>query len=212
MKNSEAKTGFPKLNFLDGGVFAVGGGDIILKGSGLTAGETTLDSYQLVEAAVELTVSALKPGNTGFVVEVVVGGGGLVLAWVDDYRLLITLAAGGSTADAVATAINADGSVVEGILRANVDAAGNFTVGIDEAPLAGGTGELPFAVYAGGAECLPANETGTTSTAKWADGSITVTVPDLTGESPAMAANDLVQVKVVANGIESDSLTVVVTA
>jgi hypothetical protein len=207
----EARTDMPKLEWLDGGNFAAAGGDIVLKGTALTAGNATLDSVQLTESTTELTIAALKPGSTGISVEVLAGEDALAIAYASN-QLTITLASGGSTADAIATAINADAAQTEGILRANVDTAGNFTLAIAETALTGGTGTGTFAVYASGVECLPANETGTTSTAKWSATAITCTVPDLTGETDARAIGDLVQIKVVANNIESDSLQAELTA
>ena len=49
--------------------------------------------------------------------------------------------------------------------------------------------------------------TGATSTAKWSATQLDVTVPDLTGVSPALAAADLARCAVMVNGVVSNSLT-----
>lgn len=210
----EAKTDFPLLRGLDGGAPSKGGGDVVLYGTDLLQG-CAIDSIDLSEGDADLVLHALKPGDSGITVEVVAGEDALAIGYDSETKkLTITLASGGSSDDAVATAINADAAQTEGIIRAVSGAGGDLTANQAVAPMTGGTGDYDsFGVYAAGTECLPANETGTTSVAKWTDTKVTVTVPNLGGEStPAWAQSDLVQVRALCNGAMSDAMTAVLGA
>ncbi|MFW9801043.1 MAG: hypothetical protein ACFFFC_00200 [Candidatus Thorarchaeota archaeon] len=187
------RVGTPELDWIDGGAPAAAGGDIILYGRNLLQSQT-FDAAHVTEGSGDLLLALLKPGDSGYTYEVVAGAGALAIA-ISGTKLTITLASGGSTVNAVATAINADGADTEGIIRANEDASDTLTAAVSETAFTGGVG-----TYAGnevrvsGVACLPANETGATTTAKWTDTKVTVTVPALTGESPARAAGDIAQI------------------
>jgi len=70
----------------------------------------------------------------------------------------------------------------------------------------GGEGE-GFEVMVSGVEALPANTTGTTGAAAVDDGTATVTVPDLTSETPARAAGDIVGITIKTNGVITQQLS-----
>jgi len=206
----EALTDFPIVEWIDATQPAAAGGDIELNGSGLLQG-CTFDSLVLDEDTGELDVFALKPGDSGITVEVVAGAGALGVAFnTTTLKLTITLASGGSTDDAIATAINADAAQCNGYVRANSSAAGSLTGNQSVAPMTGGTGSYAGCkVYLSGVECLPINETGTTSTAKWSATKIEVTVPDLTGESDARAATDVALLRVMVDGTHAPPISCV---
>lgn len=198
-------TGGPELNWIDGGAPAAAGGDIVLRGTSLLQSQT-FDSIHITETTADLFIEMLKPGVSGFTVEVVAGVGALSVA-VAGSKLTITLAAGGSTVSAIATAINANAADTDGIMRANEDVAGSITLDQADTALAGGAGDYANnTVLVSGAACLPANETGATTTAKWTDTTVTVTVPALTGLSPARAAGDIAKVVLVSNAVRSPAI------
>jgi hypothetical protein len=190
-------SGVPFLDRLDvagGAAIVAAGGDIELVGRDLLQGQT-FDSLALTEGAAGLTVHALKPGDSALTVEVTVGAGGLVVTFAAG-KLTIELAAAGSTDDAIATAINADLSQCNGIIRAVSATGGSFTLAQAEAPMTGGAGNYAGnKVMVAGLEALPANETGITSTAKWSNTGIVCTT------QAAGAATDVAAVIVQSNGL-----------
>jgi hypothetical protein len=159
--------------------------------------------------AAVLSVFALKPGNSGITVVVVAGVGALAVTFVPSTGVLtITLAAGGSTDAAIATAINANAAQTDGYIRATSGAAGSLTLAVASTPMAGGDGEYALnKVEVTGLEALPANEPGANATAKWADGVVTVTVPVLTGATPARAAADIAATRISSNGVQTDPIS-----
>jgi hypothetical protein len=203
-KNLEDRAGYPELDYVDGGL-PLAGGDVVIHGRNLLQGQT-FDSLTIAQSAIRLQLFALKPGASGITVVVIAGSGALGAAYNPTTKVLtITLAAGGSTADAVATEINKNGGVAEGIIRANVSVGGTLTLAQASAPMTGGTGTWSEnKVMVAGLEALPANETGTTSTAKWSDTTISVTIPSLAGAG--LAVEDLYQLTVMSDGKRSDPL------
>jgi len=196
----------PELVHFDTAALLAAGGDVTLKGTNLLQGQT-FDTLRITEAAVELDLFALKPGKSGITVEVIAGAGALGVTYDPVTKaLVITLAAGGSTCAAVATAINADGAQTDGHVRANLVGAGNFTAAVAATPMTGGLGDYSLnRVLIGGLEALPANEPGDASTAKWADDTIIVT-------SPAVgAAGEVVAIAAQSNGVRSQQLSCVLT-
>lgn len=201
---SDAKAGFPEILWVDGGAPSAAGGSMVIKGLNLLQGQT-FDSYSWTQSAVALTLAAVKPGDSGLAFEVIAGSGALSVSYADKV-LTITLASGGSTANAVATAINALAGA-KGIIRANVTGAGTFTAAVAETPLAGGVGDWDNnTITVSGVEAKPAHATGTATVANWSDTVITVTVPDLTAETDARAAGDLVAIQVKSNNIRSNTV------
>ena len=147
----------------------------------------------------------------------VVGSGGTVNAitaptpLANGRVLIIQPAAGGSTASALATLINANGAGCQGILWATVVVgdATPFTLAVASTPLAGGTGSYDgFGVTFSGVAALPKNTTGATGAAAWTDTLVTVTSPDLTATTPAHNTGDKVAAVIEANGVKTAPLTI----
>lgn len=203
----EGKDGYPDLQWIDGGAPAAAGGDMIIKGAGMLQGQS-FASLTLGTGTAELVFTALKPGLGGndITVEIEDGGtaGSEVVAITGD-AVLITAQIGTSTADQIATAINANGADTDGILRCASGGSGNPAVTAATA-LTGGVGE-GFECYVSGVECLPANTTGTAGAAAVAEDEITVTVPDLTAESDARAAGDIAGILLKSDGVVSNTLS-----
>jgi len=191
------------LNVAGGAAVAAAGGDIILVGRNLLQGQT-FDSLHLTEAlGGDLTVTCLKPGDSGFTIEMIKGAGAASVAFVGG-KLTIDIGAAGSSDDAIATLINANAAATDGIFRAVSAAAGNFTVAQAEAPMTGGAGNYAGnKVYVGGLEALPANQPGTSATAKWSATGITCTT------QAVGAATDVVNIQVESNALLSAPLSAV---
>lgn len=211
-RTAEARTGYPTLTFVKGPPPAAAGGAMQVYGTGLLQGQT-FDSVTLTDATPStglgaITLTAMKPGDSGLSVVVEEGDSTLSIAY-EDGVLTITLASGGSSDAAIATAINADNSACRGIIRAASATTGNFVAAIEATEFTGGSG-----LYAGnaltvsGAEALPFNTTGATGAAAWSSTGIKVTVPDLTALTPARATGDLVPVMVQSNGALSNSVII----
>lgn len=200
------RAGAPELDRLDvsEGAWAAAGGDITLIGRALLQGQT-FDTITKTEGAASVAIHALKPGDSGITCQIIAGAGALGVAFTPGTgALVITLAAGGSSDDAVATAINADASQCNGYLRAVSASGGNFTLAASSAPLTGGTGDYAKnKIMAGGLEALPANETGITATAKWSNTSIECTT------QAVGSAGDIATVAVQSDGVFTQSLSAV---
>lgn len=201
---------YPMITAIDGvaNVDVDGGTDIVIEGLGLLGSNgSTLDYATLTEGAVVMTVHAMRPGVSGLSVEVLAGEDSLAIAYASS-KLTITLASGGSTADDIATAINAASAQTEGIVRANVTGAGSYTAAIAETDFAGATGTYASnKVYVAGVEAAMANNGTTTSVAVWSDTAITVTCPELKS-AKGLAATDIVTIMVLANGVMSNPISV----
>lgn len=203
-QNYEARDGFPELDYINGTGPAAVGGDMELVGRNLLQ-DQTFDELQLVEGAADLTIYALKPGASPLSVVMTVGVGSLS-AVIAGNVLTIELQAAGDTDDDIATAINVS-ATCDGVVRATSAAGGSFTAAQAEADLAGGVGNYDGnVVMVGGNECLPANETGTTTTAKWTDTGVTVTVPALT----PIVATDIATVSLASDGTRADTMSAAV--
>lgn len=211
-ENSEGREGFPEFDFMRGAPTAAGTTDIVLRGRNLLQGQT-FDTLALVEGASSVTVFPAKPGDSGITAQVVAGAGALAVTYNSSTKkLVITLASGGSTAAAIATAINANAAQTDGYVRANSAGGGSLTLDIAETALAGGVGNYAEnLVHISGVEALPANTPGATSTANWADTVITVTVPVLTAAAVPRAAADVVGTKIKSNGVFTCQISSVLT-
>lgn len=208
-QNAEAREGFPELYYVDGAGPSAAGADMVLKGANLLQGQT-FDELALWEGTSMVTVTCLKPGNSGFTIEITDGAtaGSEVVTKTGD-AFTVQIEAGVSSADQIATAINADGADSDGYLRAASGGAGTTNAVAAAADMAGGVGEFAEnKVTVGGVECLPANTTGTAGAAAWSDDTITVTVPAL---SP-IVATDQAALKVMSDGTSADTLGVTVQA
>lgn len=207
-KNSEGKTGFPTFDWIDAPLPLAAGGNVVLRGRNLLQGQT-FDAITLVEGAASLVLTALKPGNSPITVSMVAGVGALSVAFTPSTGVMvITLASGGSTDNAIATAININAAPTDGYVRATSAGGGSFTLAQASAPFTGGVGDYAKnLVECSGVEALPINVAGTTSTAQWTDTMITVTVPVLTGLTPARAAGDVVMTRIQSNGVQTESIS-----
>jgi hypothetical protein len=193
---------YPLIEWLDGTAIPAAGGDVVIRGSHLLQGQT----FAHIHANTGLEIYACIPGEGGndYSVAIVQGSGALAVAMTAK-KLTITLAAapGGSTRNAVATALNDAAADNYQILRANVTAGGGSLVTVlAETHLTGGDGD-GWECYVSG-ELAPIMHTvgGATTTANnVAEGVATVTVPNLTGVSPARAAADRVRVHAISDGV-----------
>lgn len=208
-QNLEERAGFPELYYIDGAGPSAAGADMVLVGVNFLQGQT-FDTLQLVEGAAQLDLWPLKPGDSEITVEMTVGAGGLVVTYNPaTKKLVIELAAAGSTDDAIATEIN-NGAACAGYIRADSAAGGSFTAAQAEAPMAGGVGDYAGnVVKVGGVECLPKKAGAvTTSAAVWTDTQLDVTVPALA----PIVATDQANVTVMSDGTRADALGAVVQA
>lgn len=207
LETFESRAGYPELDWLDGASILAAGGDIILEGRNLLQGQT-FDELVLWATTSAVTITALKPGDTGFTIEVTGGGtAGSESVTKTANAFVIDIEPGVSTADQIATAINADGADSDGYIWADSGGAGTTNAVAAAADMTGGAGD-GFEVLVSGVEALPANTTGTAGAAAVDDGTATVTVPDLTAETPARAATDVVAVTIMSNGVKTGQLSV----
>ena len=200
---------------LKGPSVAAAGGALQLYGTGLLQGQTfdavTLTDATLITGLGSVTLTAMKPGDSKLKVVVVAGVATLAVTYSAGV-LTITLASGGSSDDAIATAINLDASQCRGIIRAASHSLGHFLLAIASTPLVGGVGDYANTkVLVSGAETLPCNYTGSAGAAAWTDTGVKVIVPDLTALSPARATGDMVSVCVQSNGALSSVITTALT-
>lgn len=203
-QNSEARAGFPELDFIDGGAVSAGGADAVLVGRNLLQGQT-FDALTLWAGTSEVIITALAPGDSGFTVEITDGAtAGAEVVTKTGKAFVIQIQAGVSTANQIATAINADGADSDGYLRAASGGAGTANAVAAAAAMTGGDGDWDGnKVYCGGKECLPANTPGTAGAAAWTDTGVTVTVPAL---SPVVVG-DIVQLTLSSDGTRAHALS-----
>jgi hypothetical protein len=191
-----------------GATIKAAGGDIKLIGRSLLQSQT-FDDIVLTEGGgpytASLQIAMLKPGVSGYSVEVLTAGGtGVSLAvTLVGKKLTIQLATGGSTDADIATEINKNGGVCDGLMRANTPSLGPITTARD-VPLTGGVGDWDNnIVMVGGLEALPSNQPGTITTAKWTNTEIDVTT------LAVGAATDVVTTTIRSNAVLSQSLSAV---
>ena len=212
---SDFRTGFPSVDWVHGTPAATGASSVVLHGSALLQSQT-FDHATITDsgagAAGSIVITALKPGVSGITVVVATPSGTLALAYSPSTKVLTITptASTGDTDNTIATAINADNSVVRGILRATSGGLGSIKNAIASTALAGGLGDYAHnTVTISGVEALPANTTGATGVAAWSDTIITVTAPDLTAASPARATSDIVKVSARSNDVVSLGVSLV---
>lgn len=201
-QNNEAQAGFPTLDALDPGtLLAAGQASFVLVGRNLLQGQT-FDTLVSGNGNAAITVTMLKPGDSGVSLEIVQGAGALS-AVLAASKLTVTLAAGGSTATQVAAAINAAASCIGVIFAAAGGTGADNVVAAAATALAGGVGDYAGNnVYINGQSCDPVQ-----AASQWTNTSITVLVPALTGR----VATDIVAVIVQSNGIMTGQLSAVLT-
>lgn len=134
------------------------------------------------------------------------GTGGTGAASKQTPSLLVITLAVGSTSNGVATLLNDPASPVYRVIFAAGHGTGVMVVAA-ATPFVGGTGDpTGYQVLVSGVEAFPKMAAPT-----WADGTVTVTVPDLTLLTPARAAGDYVNITLQANGQISAPLTGLLT-
>lgn len=200
----ENRTGFPELDAVDGAGPSPAGGDMVLVGRALLQGQV-FDELVLWLTTSAVTITALKPGDSGFTIQITGGGAAgseTITKTVDAFVIDIEPAV--SSANQIATAINANGADSDGYLRAASGGAGTTNAIAAATAMTGGVGDFANnEVMVGGLEALPANTAGTAGAAAWTDTAITVTVPTLTG----LVSGDDVQISVESNGVRADALS-----
>jgi len=208
----DATLEYPELDWIDGGFIAAAGGDIILKGRFLLQGQE-FASLTLWAGTSEVVITAMKPGEGGndFTIEVVGGGtAGSETVIKTGNAFVITIEVGVSTANQIATAINADLNAGvrdgDGYIMAVSGGAGAVNAVAAATNLAGGVGD-GWECLVSGVECLPANTTGDTGVAAIAEGVCTVTVPDLTAETDARAVGDTAAISIKTGNVRTQSLS-----
>lgn len=208
-QNLEERAGFPELYYIDGAGPSAAGADMVLKGANFLQGQS-FDELALWAGTSMVTITCLKPGDSPFTIQITDGAtAGLEVVTKTDNAFVIQIEAGVSTAEQIATAINADGADSDGYLRAAAGGSGAVNAIAAAAAMAGGVGTFAEnVVKVGGVECLPANTPGTAGAAAWADDTITVTVPALA----PIVATDQANVTVMSDGTRADALGAVVQA
>lgn len=206
-QNLEERAGYPELDYIDGAGPAAAGGDMALVGRNLLQGQS-FDVLALWAGTSLVTITCLKPGKSPFTIQVTGGGtaGSETVTKTGD-AFVIDIEPGVSTANQIATAINANGADSDGHLRAASGGAGTTNAVAAATAMAGGVGDFAGnVVRAAGFECLPANTPGTAGAAAWTDTQITVTVPALA----PVVATDKAQVTVSSDGTRADTLSAAV--
>ena len=208
-RNAEGRVDYPELDALDGAQpGAAAATDVVLKGRNLLQGQT-FDAHTNGTGTSEIVLTALKPGKTEYTVTY--ENTGSITVTLTGTVLAITFNAGVSTANAIATAVNADGADTEGIIRAVAGGGGGGGTGTTVPEIAtaeafaGGVGK-GWECRVAGVEALPANETGDDAGAKITDTQATVTVPAL-GAAASLAATDLATAVVKSGEVHTQQLT-----
>jgi hypothetical protein len=203
-------------SFEDGGVpfGAVTPGNLVIKGASLLQG-MTFDTLALWGAGADsVTITALKPGDSSYTIEITSAGAtaGNETVTKTSNAFVIDIEATVSSANQIATAINANGADSDGLLWATVAAGGAGTTNtvLAAAPMLGGIGAYTSTVKVQGLDILPANTTGTVGVAAWSDTQVTakVTSTSLAG----LEYEDSVEVLVAANGAQVSKMASLVVA
>lgn len=203
----ENRTGFPELDYVNGTGPAAAGGDLEIVGRALLQGQT-FDELALWLTTSMVTITCLTPGKSNFTIQITDGAtAGAEVVTKTGNAFVIQIEAGVSTANQIATAINADGADSDGYLRAASGGAGAVNAIAAATAMAGGAGDFANnKVMVGGNQCLPANTTGTAGAAAWTDTSITFTVPALT----PIVATDIAAMTVESNGTRANAMSAIV--
>lgn len=205
----DAALEYPELDWIDGGFIAAAGGDIVLKGRFLQQGQEFAE-LTLFTGTSELVFTALKPGEGGNDLTIEIQDTGSLTVTKTGNATVITIDLGTTTADAIATAVNADAADTDGYIRCASGGVGVSQAVTAATNLAGGVGD-GWECLVSGVECLPANTTGTAGAAAISETEATVTVPDLTAETPARAVGDTAAVSVQTDNIRTQQLSGLLT-
>jgi hypothetical protein len=206
-QNLEERAGYPELDYLQGGAVGTAGADRAFVGRTLLQSQT-FDAITLSEGTAVLELEPVKPGDSGVEVEMVVGGSAAVAYDHNTKVLTLTVVTGGTTANAVATLVNADGAATDGYIKASATSGGSFTAAQDKAPMVGGVGDYDGnKIMVAGTECLPSNSAGISAPRRWQDSKVYVTIPSLSGVS----SGDVAQATLASDGKRADALSFVVS-
>jgi hypothetical protein len=201
-----ANTDGPALDMVDGTQVASGGGNIVLVGRNLNQGQT-FDELVLWATTSAVTITAMVPGDSGYTIQITDGAtaGAEVVTKTGD-AFVIQIQAATSSANQIATAINADSADSEGLLMAVSGGAGTTNAIAAVAPMTGGVGDYDNNdVMVGGLAAEMVNTTGATGVAAWTDTSITVTT------QAVGATSDAVAVEVTSNNVKTGTVTSIAT-
>lgn len=192
---------YPELDYIDGAGPAAAGGDMVLKGRYLVQGQS-FATLTLWTGTSSVVITALKPGDPAndFTVQVTgTGTAGSETVTKTGDAFVVDIEPGASTANQIATAINANAADSDGYLRAASGGVGFTNAIAAAAHLAGGVGE-GWECRVGGFAALPANTPGTAGAAALTETSCTVTVPALA----PIVATDKAKVYVTTDDIRTD--------
>lgn len=201
LETFESRTGYPEIDYIDGAGPAAAGGDMTMVGRRMIQGQT-FASLALWAGTSMVTITALKPGKGGndFTVEVTgTGTAGAETVTKTGNAFVIDIEPGVSTANQIATAINANAADSDGYLRAASGGAGTTNAVAAATNLAGGAGD-GWSCTVGGFDCLPINTPGTAGAAALTETSCKVTVPALA----PVVATDKAHVSITSDGVRAD--------
>lgn len=198
----------PLLNWIDSsvGTAMATGGYMVVRGENMLQSQT-FDSYTHGTGASELVFTAMKPGISGYSVELLDTGAESVALAAGKLTVNFDGPANTntSTANSVATAVNATGSAAKGYIRCVSGGAGAVAA-LAEDDFAGGTGS-GFSAKVSGVEALPYHAAGTAPAATIADAVITLQLPDLTAEATPRSSDDQIELSVVSDGLHIGTLS-----
>lgn len=207
--SAETGEGYPEILWVDvsAGDINSAGGMVTLVGVDLIQGQT-FDVLAHGAGNALLTFSSLKPGDSGYSVALV-NTGVLAVASFAAGLLTVNIDVGVSDANAIATAVNAAGSLAGGYIRAVAGGTGaGMPAALAATVLAGGTTDDPngFSAWLSGVEMLPYHEVGTTPTASLSDTLVRLSITDLLAEVIPRGVDDSMALTLIAAGIKSNCL------
>lgn len=186
---------YPELDYIDGAGPAAAGGDMVLVGRKLLAGQ----DFASVTLGASLEIIMREPGEAGNdeSVEVVdSAGGGLAVTYAAN-KLSIDLGGATPDEDTIATAVNS--ALVGAPMRANSGGGAAFGT-VAETSLSGGAGEGWSCTVGGFDAPIKFDTGGATSNANLTETQATVTVPALA----PIIATDKAKVYCVVDGVRTD--------
>lgn len=198
----EGRDAFPDLLTSTGGIGAANGTDsLVLFGRNFLAGRA-----QATARVGGVDYTACRPGTPGNAITIaVVAGNGVLSVDVAGDAITVTLADGGSTAAAIAAAVNASASAKKLVSAAAVAGAPDVTAAISATALSGGTGEgLKVISYYVADGVLTTTEL--TVSALITNSKITLTDAQLDGT----AVNDRVAIAIESHTARTQSIVVTV--
>jgi len=167
--------------------------------------DDSFDTRDLVEGGATVSLFASTPGHAQYTFELVLDAAPAID--FTNNHLTITAVSGATTANDIATLINADGAVTDGYIRATGNGTGTYSAAqpmrqmIDYDANHGSGSVHGSYVLVNGVKCLPLNTTGATSTPQWErTGTDTITVKVPHGTVTPEAHRNGYDVELVING------------